>query len=181
VVSSSAEFGFISRAPLAVIENSNSKIENIAMPFRIAKSFTVESGHILSKHPGACRFPHGHSRTVEVVLAADGLDARDMICDFQALKLAAQEFIGRFDHSMALNTADPKFAEFRAAYGDRVIPFDNADPTTEIMARQIFQHVTQALAEAAKKGDPLYPVSFMVRVERVRVTETGTSWAEYWE
>ena len=151
------------------------------MPFRIAKSFTVESGHILSKHPGACRFPHGHSRTVEVVLAADGLDARDMVCDFHALKLIAQEFIGRFDHSMALNTADPKFAEFRAAYGDRVIPFDNTDPTTEIMARQIFQHVTQALAEAAKKGDPLYPVSFMVRVERMRVTETATSWAEYWE
>ena len=56
------------------------------MPFRIAKTFTVESGHLLTKHPGACKFPHGHSRTVEVVLTADTLDARDMVCDFKALK-----------------------------------------------------------------------------------------------
>ena len=40
------------------------------MPFRIGKSFVIESGHLLSKHPGKCRFPHGHSRRVEVVLAA---------------------------------------------------------------------------------------------------------------
>ncbi len=49
------------------------------MPFRICKTFSIESGHILSKHPGKCRFPHGHSRTVEVVLTADHLDASDMV------------------------------------------------------------------------------------------------------
>lgn len=150
------------------------------MPYRIAKSITVESGHILSKHPGACRFPHGHSRTVEIVLVADALDARDMVCDFKALKLAVQDFVNRFDHSMALNTADPKFAEYRAAYGDRVIPFENADPTSEVMARVIFQHVRAALAAAAQRGDPQYPIAAGVRVERVRVTETASSWAEYW-
>ena len=58
------------------------------MPYRIAKSFVVESGHMLSKHPGACRFPHGHSRTVEIVLVADTLDDRDMVVDFKAIKQA---------------------------------------------------------------------------------------------
>src|ERR1019366_3823108 len=46
----------------------------LPMPFRIAKSFTVESGHLLTKHPGACRFPHGHSRTIEIVVASDALN-----------------------------------------------------------------------------------------------------------
>lgn len=150
------------------------------MPYRISKSFTVESGHILSKHPGSCRFPHGHSRTVEVVLAADVLDARDMVCDFKAVKQAVQAFVDRFDHSLALNTADPRFAEFRAAYGDRIIPFENSDPTSEVMAKTIFDHLRSVLASPVA-ADPLYPIARHVRLERVRVTETASSWAEYSE
>ena len=154
------------------------------MPYRIAKSFTVESGHILSKHPGACRFPHGHSRTVEIVLVADTLDARDMVCDFKALRLAVEKFVETFDHSLALNTADPRFAEYRAAYGERIIPFEQADPTSEVMARTIFEHVRGALARLAAEpaaGHPDYPITRAVRVEKVRVTETATTWAEFWE
>ena len=63
------------------------------MPFRICKTFEIESGHLLSKHPDKCRFPHGHSRTVEVVLAADQLDANDMVCDFQTVKSALTAFL----------------------------------------------------------------------------------------
>lgn len=140
------------------------------MPYRIAKSFTVESGHLLTKHPGACRFPHGHSRTIDVVVAADRLDARDMVCDFAELKAAAGEIVARYDHTFALNTADPRFAELRAAYGERIVPFEHIDPTTEALARAIFDAVRAKLA--ANPG---------VRLERVRVTETATSWAEYAE
>ena len=140
------------------------------MPFRIAKTFTVESGHLLTKHPGACRFPHGHSRTIEIVVTSDALDARDMVCDFADLKAAAADTIDRFDHTFALNTADPSFATLRAAYGERVLAFENTDPTTEILAREIFRALRAKLA--AQAG---------VRLERVRVTETATSWAEYWE
>ncbi len=141
------------------------------MPFRIAKSFTVESGHLLTKHAGGCRFPHGHSRTIEIVVASDTLDTNDMVLDFKALKSAAADLIARFDHTFALNTADPRFPEFRAAYGDRVIPFDNTDPTTEVLARELFCLLQQRLAAAATPA----------RLERIRVTETSSSWAEYWE
>ena len=152
------------------------------MPFRIAKSFTVESGHLLTKHPGACRFPHGHSRTVEVVLTADTLDAHDMVCDFKALKRIIETAVARYDHSLALNTADPQFAALRAAYGDRVVPFEDTDPTSEAMARVIFCEIHTALTAAAQApGDPAYPISPSVRLERVCLTETATSWAEYWE
>jgi len=139
------------------------------MPFRIAKSFTVESGHLLTKHPGGCRFPHGHSRTIEVVVISDTLNANDMVCDFKALKAAAANAVERFDHAFALNTADPKFEELRAAYGEHIVAFVDTDPTTEVLAREIFSAVKANL------------VSAPVRLEKIRVTETATSWAEYWE
>ena len=98
------------------------------MPFRICKSFEIESGHMLSKHAGKCRFPHGHSRRIEVVLVAEHLNAADMVCDFKALKEALESFLERWDHALCLNTADPEFAHFEKTYQPRVIPFTNADP-----------------------------------------------------
>lgn len=149
------------------------------MPFRIAKRFTIESGHLLTKHPGGCHFPHGHSRTVEVVVTADTLDERDMVCDFKALKTAVAEIVNRYDHSFAMNTADPRFRELRAAYGERVLAFQNTDPTSEVLAREIFWEIRAQMTAAA--SDAELPIPAAVRLERVRVTETATSWAEYWE
>lgn len=149
------------------------------MPYRIAKSITLESGHLLSKHPGACRFPHGHSRTVEVIVTADELDRNDMVCDFQALKAAVQAAAGHYDHAFLLNGADPQFAALQEAYGERIIAFAGTDPTTEVIARTVFHAVAARLAAA--RAAPGFPVAGSVRVERVRVTETATSWAEYWE
>ena len=149
------------------------------MPFRIAKSFTIESGHLLTKHAGACQFPHGHSRTIEIIVTADGLDERDMVCDFAALKTVAADVVTRYDHAFMLNTADRRFAEFRAAYGDRIIPFVQTDPTTEVLAREIFAAVKLRLADAAAKD--AFPCARDLRLERVRVTETASAWAEYCE
>jgi len=140
------------------------------MPFRIAKTFTVESGHLLTKHPGACRFPHGHSRLIEIVVASDSLDARDMVCDFAELKAAASETVARFDHTFALNSTDPACPALQLAYGDRVVIFENTDPTSEVLAHEIFRAVRAKLPTAAG-----------LRLERVRVTETASSWAEYSE
>jgi 6-pyruvoyltetrahydropterin/6-carboxytetrahydropterin synthase len=147
------------------------------MPFRISKSFEIESGHILSKHPGKCRFPHGHSRRVEVVVAADTLDGNDMVCDFRVLKDALKEFLDTWDHAMCLNTKDPEYDFFRRTYGARVIPFPDRDPTSEVMAEVIFSELKRTLTEVAKAS----PAPARIRVERVRVTETSTSWAEYFE
>ena len=149
------------------------------MPYRIAKNFIVESGHLLTKHPGACRFPHGHSRTIEIVLVSDTLDARDMVCDFKAVKAAATHAVERFDHTFALNTADPHYSELRAAYGERIIALANTDPTSEVLAREIFHDVKTRLA--AHPADADFPLAVGVRLEKVRVTETASSWAEYWE
>ena len=149
------------------------------MPFRICKCFEIESGHLLSKHPEKCRFPHGHSRKIEVVLAADELDANDMVCDFRTIKTALAAFLDSWDHALCVNTSDPQYAFFRATYGDRVIPFDHADPTSEVMAKAVFEELKLRLAEAATNQSLQPALPRGVRIERVRVTETSTSWAEY--
>ena len=63
------------------------------MPYRICKTFQVENGHMLAKHPDRYRFPHGHTRTVEFVHEADDLDANDMVCDFKVIKEVMREFL----------------------------------------------------------------------------------------
>lgn len=151
------------------------------MPFRICKTFEIESGHLLSKHPGKCRFPHGHSRRVELVLVADQLDANDMVCDFKAMKEALQGFLETWDHALCINDADSQFAFYQQTYGERVVPFAQTDPTSEVMAQVIFGVAQARLAELSLAKNATFPVSPGIRVERVRVTETSSSWAEYFE
>ena len=149
------------------------------MPYRICKSIEVENGHMLSKHPDKCQFPHGHTRKVEIVMESSELDENQMVCDFKIIKTALGEWLDRFDHALCMNTDDPAYAEFKARYGDRVIGFEHQDPTTELMAKTIFDHATQALAEYAGSENARYPLRQEVRLISVRVWETTSSWAEY--
>ncbi len=151
------------------------------MPFRICKVFDIENGHMLSKHPDKCKFPHGHTRKVEFIIEADELNENDMVCDFKVVKECIHEFVMSFDHSMCMNTMDPNYPTMKAAFGDRIIDFENADPTTEVIARAIFLEFKRRLAEYATRSDVRYPVSEHVRLIRVRLWETPTSWAEYFE
>jgi len=148
------------------------------MRYRICKSFEVESGHMLSKHAERCRFPHGHSRRIEVVLSAGHLDDHDMVCDFKAVKMAVGEYLDRFDHAMAINSEDPFLPALRKA-SERVIVFDHTDPTTEVMAKAIFDFVENRISGDGSNHGEKYQFPAGLRLERVRVWETSTSWAEY--
>lgn len=140
---------------------------------------------MLLKHPGKCRFPHGHSRRIEVVLSSPTLDANDMVCDFKAIKVAVGDFIQSFDHAMALNSADPMLRSLEPM-GERLLVFEGQDPTTEVMARRIYDHLKGAI-EAAREfslrdrdgRSYVYALPRGLEVERVRVGETSTTWAEY--
>ncbi|HVU37131.1 MAG TPA: 6-carboxytetrahydropterin synthase [Opitutales bacterium] len=149
------------------------------MPYRICKIFEIESGHMLSKHPDLCRFPHGHSRKVELVLEAAELDRNEMVCDFKAVKDAVGEYLQSFDHALCVNTQDKNFKKLQAAYGKQIIAFADRDPTTEVMARVIFDAAQKRLAAYAARPRAKYPLARGVRLVRVRVWETSTSWAEY--
>lgn len=147
--------------------------------FRVCKTFWIESGHFLSLEKSNCRFPHGHSRKVEIIISAEKLDANGMVCNFQIFKTAFGEFLDSFDHAMLINTNSPHYDYFKNNF-ERVIGFDNQDPTTEVIAERIFKYVNDSLKpekEYTTKGG-ITKLNKYAKLERVRVWETTTSWAE---
>jgi 6-pyruvoyltetrahydropterin/6-carboxytetrahydropterin synthase len=151
--------------------------------FRIAKRFVFDAGHRLSKHPELCRFPHGHTYEIEVVLRAERLDQNDMVCDYAALKAVARREVAGLDHSMMLSASDPDLASF-APFSERLVVFDEGDPTTETLARRLFERIRanfRSGLEVTSESGAVYRVPEGVTVERVRVWETPTSWAEFGE
>lgn len=149
------------------------------MPYRICKTIEIENGHMLSLHPDKCRFPHGHTRRVEFVLKAADLDANGMVCDFKIIKDAVGEYVDSFDHALCMNTNDPMYATLKGAYGDRVIGFDSTEPTTEVLAKIIFDECTKRLSQYQSRQGTRYVLRPNVTLLRVRVWETSSSWAEY--
>jgi 6-pyruvoyltetrahydropterin/6-carboxytetrahydropterin synthase len=149
------------------------------MPYRVCKMIEIENGHMLSKHPDKCRFPHGHTRRVEIVLEADDLDANGMVCDFKIVKTAVGEFLDSFDHALCMNTDDPMYSTFKEAYGDRIIGFESTEPTTEVLAKSFYDACVAGFAAYVNAGSGRYDLRESVRLLRVRVWETSSSWAEY--
>jgi 6-pyruvoyltetrahydropterin/6-carboxytetrahydropterin synthase len=149
------------------------------MPYRICKTIEIENGHMLSRHPDKCRFPHGHTRKVEIVLEAADLDASGMVCDFKLIKEAAGEFLETFDHALCMNTDDPMFETLKSVYGERVIGFASTEPTTEVLAKHFFDAIQERLANFSGKTNMPYPLRENVRIVRLRLWETSSSWAEY--
>lgn len=138
---------------------------------------------MLSKHPELCKQPHGHTRRVEVVVSANQLDSNEMVIDFKALKLAVEDFIDQFDHTMAVNSNDPLREAMEKVYPGSLVVFEDQDPTTEVLAKFIYDHIAQVLQtgfEAKSKWGTTYRIiPGQVSLERVRVWETPSSWAEY--
>lgn len=134
---------------------------------------------MLTHHPDKCRFPHGHSRKVEIVLEADELDAHGMVCDFKIVKEAMGEFLETFDHALCVNTQDPMFETLKSTYGDMVIAFPDTEPTTEVLAKTFFDEIGRQFAAYARQTEARYQLRSTVRLLRVRVWETSSSWAEY--
>lgn len=139
------------------------------MPYRICKTVEIDNAHLLSKHQGNCRFPHGHTRRIEVVLESDRLNANDMVCDFAVVKALLEERVGAWDHAICMNEADPGYATVQRLFAPRVVGFAGRDPTTEVLAEVLFKALAAAVP-ALGAG---------VRLCRVRIWETPSSWAEY--
>ena len=150
--------------------------------YRICKTLWIETGHFLSsaKNSSNCRMPHGHSRKVEIVLAAKKLDDNSMVCDFQVIKTAFGEFLDSFDHAMLINKNSKHYDYFRENF-ERVIPFDT-DPTSEIISEFFFNRIDTELKKNKvykNKDGASYTISEFVYLERVKVWETANCWAEY--
>lgn len=108
------------------------------------------AAHRLREYEGNCERLHGHNWLVEVTVESSGLDSRGMAVDFRAIKGALGEALGGLDHR----------------YLNEVPPFDALNPSSENLARHLFEEMER------KFPGP-------VRVARVTVWESEDARAEY--
>lgn len=120
--------------------------------FRIGKRFGFEAAHRLPGLPEGhrCGRLHGHSYTVEVVLAGSSpLRPPGFVVDFAELAPVRAYLDGAFDHRDLTEVLD-------------------APATSENLARHLFDWCAATLELPAG-----------VAVCAVRVSETASTWAEY--
>ena len=91
--------------------------------FEIHVSAEFEAAHRVAGYPGKCDRLHGHSWTVEAVVAGDKLDELGMLVDFKTVKKALNNVLDRYDHRFL----------------NELVPFNTGvNPTAENLARIIF-------------------------------------------
>lgn len=109
------------------------------------------SAHRLRQYNGECERLHGHNWKVRVSVASDLLDNLGMVMDFKDLKEKVNALINRFDHQ----------------YLNEIPPFTELNPTTENMAKHIFDELTKVIN------------TDILRVSRVTIWESPTCFASY--
>lgn len=120
--------------------------------YRISKLYTFAAAHQLGYLPDdhPCSRLHGHNYTVEVHLTSDHLNLNDFVMDFNALDRLMEPIITAVDHH-----------DLNFILGSRF------RTTSENLAKLFFDRLQTDIANAG------------VILEKVRVSETSKTWAEY--
>ncbi len=108
------------------------------------------AAHRLRGYEGDCENLHGHNWIVEVTAESEVLDERGIAVDFRVMKSALNGFLARLDHR----------------YINEVPPFDAVNPSSENIARFVFEKMEEAFPAPA-------------RIVRVAVWESDDARAEY--
>ena len=105
------------------------------MSHMIRKRFSFEAAHRLAGLPEGhkCGRQHGHSYTVEVMLAATQLSGPGFVADFGDLDPLKEYLAGVFDHQDLNEVLD-------------------VEPTSENLARVLFDWCTANVAAARDRG-----------------------------
>jgi len=120
--------------------------------FEICVRTDFAAAHRLNNYKGSCENLHGHNFVVEVCVLCNKLDKSYIAIDFKHLKSIVKSITGKLDHTY-LNEHE-YFAE--------------TNPTSEMIARYIFEQLKNQLPDHCKPG-------------RVSVYETENSKATYFE
>lgn len=119
---------------------------------RVAGNF--DAAHYLRGYKGPCAAMHGHTWKVEICLAGKELGEGELLIDFHDVKKMLDQVIALYDH-FCLNERPP---------------FDELSPTSENIARVIFDRMAERLAEFASH----------VRLAWVRVAESPFTSCTYY-
>lgn len=140
---------------------------------KITKQFSFEMAHALRNYDGLCRNIHGHSYKMDITLAGHPLHDESspkngMVMDFGDLKrLVNEEIISLLDHALVLNAkTDAQLVETLKQNYEKIVIVD-FQPTTENLLNFIADKLKAKLSER-------------VKLTRVRLRETDTSYAD-WE
>lgn len=119
--------------------------------YTITKRYEFEAAHSLPQLPDGhkCKNPHGHSYVVEIRLKTKRLDAYGFVLDFAKLDEVMNPIIARLDHHDVNEVVD-------------------GVSTSENIARWVYELASAELS-----------TRFGIVPERVRVSETRKTWAEY--
>jgi 6-pyruvoyltetrahydropterin/6-carboxytetrahydropterin synthase len=98
--------------------------------YKLSVSDTFSAAHRLCGYQGACSNLHGHNWKVRVCLMADSLDEVGMALDFGRIKELLAGILAEFDH----------------AYLNDLPAFASQNPTSENLARHIYERMADALA-----------------------------------
>jgi 6-pyruvoyltetrahydropterin/6-carboxytetrahydropterin synthase len=121
--------------------------------YEIFREASFSGAHRLRGYKGKCESVHGHNWRVRVFAAAAELDSLGMVVDFKILGEHIDDVLSRLDH-----------ADLNA-----VPPFDRLNPSSENVARHIFDEMADRINDGR------------VRIRRVMVWETDPSCAIYYE
>jgi 6-pyruvoyltetrahydropterin/6-carboxytetrahydropterin synthase len=111
------------------------------------------AAHALSGYPGDCARLHGHNWGIEVAVRCAKLDALGMGLDFGDLEAGVKEILQGLDHY----------------HLNELTAFQGVNPTAENLARFLYLELGRRLN------------SEVIRVARVKVSETNGVGAVYWE
>ena len=109
------------------------------------------SAHRLRQYNGECERLHGHNWDVKVSIASEELNDLGMVMDFRDLKAATKKLMDKFDHQ----------------YLNEVPPFTELNPTTENIAKYLFDELSRAIN------------TNFIKVNEVTVWESPTCSASY--
>ena len=123
------------------------------MGYELSVKTSFAAAHQLNGYEGACENLHGHNWKVEVFVKADKLNDIGIALDFKVLKNKTNEVLSVLDHKNL----------------NQVPPFDKINPSSENIARWLYQRLNDVL----KLLD--------VKVSKVSVWETDNYYASYSE
>ena len=121
--------------------------------FELSVEVSFSAAHQLRGYKGKCENMHGHNWKVQVSVMAENLNDIDIAIDFHDLKRMAREVVAPLDH----------------AYLNDLFPFTEKNPSSENMAKWIFDSMKKKITEEN------------VRVSAVTVWESDTASATYYE
>ena len=119
--------------------------------FLVSKEIMISATHQVREHQGGCERIHGHNWKIQVSVQAKELNEMGMVIDFKDLKKAMKKIIMPMDHNNINNYP----------------PFDKLNPTSENLAKYIFEEMGKELNNER------------IKIKEVKVFETDTSYAVY--